>query len=94
MKGRIIINNNTPNSAYSEKLNNVNHAPIMFEDFPDIMNVADVQQALHIGKNTTYKLIDNKELKSICIGRNIRVPKMYLIDFVMGVKQEVQDIQQ
>lgn len=62
----------------------------MFEDFPDIMNVADVQQALHIGKNTAYKLIDNKELKSICIGRNIRVPKMYLIDFVMGNKQDVQ----
>lgn len=37
---------------------------------------------LEIGRNSAYKLINNGSIKSLRIGRNIRIPKIYLLDYL------------
>ncbi len=54
----------------------------MFEDYPDVLTVSDIQRALAIGRNTAYKLIKDNKIKSIRIGKNLRIPKIYLIEFI------------
>lgn len=74
-----------------ENKNYVNTAPanmpIMFEEFPEIMRVEDVQKALHICKASVYKIIDSNELKCIRMKKTIRIPKPCLVEYVMGGQQ-------
>lgn len=55
---------------------------IAFQDFPDILDMQQLQNALGIGRNTAYKLIKNNEIKHIRIGRAIKIPKRYLLDYI------------
>ncbi|NLB37291.1 MAG: helix-turn-helix domain-containing protein [Clostridiales bacterium] len=57
---------------------------IPFENYPDLMTVDDIQAALGVGRNTAYQLIHNGDLQCLKIGRSIRIPKRYLMDFVYG----------
>ncbi len=54
----------------------------MFDSYPDVLTVSDVQKALTVGRNAVYRLIKEKRLKSIRIGKSLRIPKRYLIDFI------------
>ena len=56
----------------------------MFENYNDLLTVAEVCSALRIGRNSAYAIIASGELKSIRIGKSIKIPKKYLIDFVMN----------
>ena len=50
-----------------------------------MLTVAQMQKALGIGKNTSYKLINSGAIKSFRLeGKSIRVPKPWLIDYVMA----------
>ena len=53
-----------------------------FENYPEIMNIGDVQEVLGIGRSMAYRLIKEGKLKCIRIGKAIRVPKKFLIDFI------------
>lgn len=53
----------------------------MFKQFPDVLTVAQLQQALPVGKNKFYELLGTKLIKSIRVGRKILIPKKALIDF-------------
>lgn len=55
-----------------------------FEGYPDVLNVEQMQSALGIGRSTAYKLIKNKEIRTLKIGRTIKIPKRYLMDFLDG----------
>ena len=54
----------------------------MFDDFPDILSVKDLMNALDIGRNKAYNLLQTKQIKSIRIGSTYRVPKTALIEYV------------
>ena len=56
----------------------------IFSKFPDILNVEQICEALNIGKNTAYQLIKNGDLKSIRIGKVHKIPKIQLIEYVIG----------
>ena len=60
----------------------MNYKP--FEAYPDLMTVDDIQAALGVGRNTAYQLIHDGDIQCFKIGRSIRIPKQYLIDFVYG----------
>lgn len=51
-------------------------------NYPDVMTVEQVQNLLQIGRTTMYKLIHNNEIKFIRVGKNYRIPKKYLTDFL------------
>lgn len=52
-----------------------------FKEYPDVLNVEQMQSALGIGRSTAYKLIKNNEIGYIRVGRSIRVPRRCLIDY-------------
>ena len=56
----------------------------MFANFPDIMSINDIQNALAVGRSTAYRLISGGEIKHWKIGKTIKVPKPFLIDFVVN----------
>lgn len=56
----------------------------MFSNYPDMMTVSDLQEALGIGRNSAYALVRDKKIKSLKIGRNIRIPKAWLIEYIQN----------
>lgn len=57
----------------------------MLESYPDLLTPAQVQEILFIGRTKLYNLLRCGEIKQIRIGRQIRVPKKYLIEFISGL---------
>lgn len=55
---------------------------IMFEDYPDIVTVAQLQKMLHISRQLAYELINNGQIKAIRVGNSFRITKISIIDFV------------
>ena len=61
----------------------------MFNDYPDVLNVAQLSKALNIGKNSAYALCNNHVIGCKRIGRKILVPKICLIDYVQSSRYSV-----
>jgi excisionase family DNA binding protein len=61
----------------------------MFNEYPDIMNVEQVAEALRIGRNSAYKLVKEKVIGSKRIGRKYLVPKSCVIDYVQSARYTV-----
>lgn len=55
----------------------------MFNHYPDIMTVLEVAEALSIGKNRTYELLELGVLKGFRIGHIWKIPRKSLEAFVM-----------
>ena len=54
----------------------------MFKDYPDVLNVNQLCEMLHIGKNSAYKRLSSGEIKSRRIGRKYVIPKLCVIDYL------------
>ena len=54
----------------------------MLEQFPDILTVKDLQDILSVGRSKAYAILHSGELQYITIGRQIRIPKKYLLDYL------------
>lgn len=55
----------------------------LFETYPDVVSINEIQQMLRIGKNAVYELLKTQKLKSIKVGKRYIVPKKYVIDFLL-----------
>lgn len=55
---------------------------MMLEQYSDVLTVLEVAEILKIGRNTTYELVRSGQIKSIRIGRQIRIPKTALQNFL------------
>lgn len=51
-------------------------------ELPLAMTVAEVSIVLRIGRSKAYQLIRSKKLRSIRIGRSIRVPRDALLEYL------------
>lgn len=56
--------------------------PAVLESFDDILTVEETCEALRIGKNALYELLQNKELKGYRNGRVWRIPKQSVVEFI------------
>lgn len=54
----------------------------MFENYKDVLTVQETCAALHIGKNSLYRLLKMGAIRSIKVGRKYLIPKIYLLDFI------------
>ena len=54
----------------------------MFENYPDILTIDDVKEALMIGRGKVYKLLNNNELSGFRIGDNWKISKEALINYI------------
>lgn len=53
-----------------------------YEDLPTILSIEDLMEFLGIGKNSAYNLVRSGQIKSIRIGRQIRITRESVIAFV------------
>lgn len=51
-------------------------------EYSDILRPKDVREILGIGWNRTYKLLSSGEIKNFRVGRSIRIPKIYLFEYL------------
>ena len=56
----------------------------MLEQYQDIMTIYDVAEALCIGKNRVYELLEKKELKVSGLGRVWKIPKEALKEYILS----------
>lgn len=56
----------------------------MLQRYDDIMDVFDVAEALQIGKNRVYELLEKGELKGFRIGRVWKIPRVSLEDYILS----------
>ena len=56
---------------------------VMFTDYPDVVNVAQLCEMLGgVSVKTAYKLIQNGKIGAFMIGKAYRIPKMNIISFL------------
>ena len=46
-----------------------------FDELPLALSVEDLMPILNIGRNTAYELVRSGQIRSIRIGRQLRIPK-------------------
>lgn len=54
----------------------------LFEDYPDVLTVQQVRQALGIGRVGVYKLLDSGGIRCFKIGNAYKIPKTALIEYI------------
>lgn len=56
----------------------------MFNEYPDIVSVYQMVEMLGIGLTVAYKLLKAGEIKHKKIGRNYKIPKQSIIQYVLN----------
>jgi len=57
----------------------------MFKEFPDVVNIKEMCKMLgDIGIKTAYDLINTGAVRAFKIGREYRIPKIYVIDYLFS----------
>lgn len=49
------------------------------------MTISELQDALRIGRTKAYKLVSSNEIKSLRIGGTIRIPKEYVVEYLLSI---------
>ena len=52
------------------------------QDLPMTLRVEELMPILGIGRNTAYELIRSGRIRSVRIGRQIRIPREALLEFL------------
>lgn len=53
-------------------------------ELPLILTVEDLMPVLCIGRNAAYDLVRSGQIRSLRIGRQIRIPREAVIEFISG----------
>ena len=53
-----------------------------FDDLPLTLRVEDLMPILGIGRNTAYELVRSEQIRSIRIGKQLRISKQTLIEYL------------
>lgn len=62
----------------------------MFENYKDVVTINELMTMLRVGKNKAYELIRNGTIQTIKIGRKYIIPKISVIDFLLGKSSSLQ----
>lgn len=62
----------------------------MFKEYPDILTIPQVAEALGIGRKAAYDLVNKKKLGAVRVGRTIKVPKFSLEEFVKTARNNIE----
>ena len=55
---------------------------LMFKNYPDIMDAAQMSEMLGINIKTGYALLKSGKIKSIRVGREYKIPKLYILEYM------------
>ena len=57
------------------------------DDLPMTLRVEELMPILGIGRNIAYELVRSGRLRSIRVGRQVRIPKNALIEFLENTEK-------
>ena len=58
---------------------------LLFTNYPDIVDISQMRKMLgNIGITLAYKLLKERRIKSIKIGREYRIPKSCIIEYLLN----------
>jgi hypothetical protein len=55
----------------------------MFRQYPDVIDVHTLQRMLGISRHHAYGLITSGQIKGRKVGKSYKIPKVYVIDFLL-----------
>ena len=55
---------------------------MMFTSYPDLVDITQLKEMLGIGINLAYKLVRNKTIPSLKVGREYKIPKGNIIYYL------------
>ncbi len=59
----------------------------MFEKYPDVVEVDDLRMMLGgISRKLAYRLLSDQEIRAVKVGRTYKIPKICVIEYLMGVE--------
>ena len=64
----------------------------MFEDYPDILTVEEACEALRVGYNAMYELLNSGKLKAYKNGRTWRIPKDAIKKYIIELSCLTSDL--
>ena len=56
---------------------------IMFSNYKDVVTVEQLAEMLDIGLTLAYRLVRQKTIKSIKVGREYKIPKQFVINYLI-----------
>ena len=62
---------------------------LMFQGYPDVLNLEQMSEILHVSTKTGSRLLKEGTIKSLKIGKSYRIPKPYLITYLCGMSQDL-----
>ena len=54
----------------------------MFKSYPDLVDIIQLKEMLGIGITLAYRLVKNNQIPALKIGRQYKIPKINIIDYV------------
>ena len=54
----------------------------MFTSYPEMVNIIQLREMLGIGITLAYRLVKTKQIPALKIGRQYKIPKINIIDYV------------
>lgn len=54
----------------------------MLQNYPDLLNIKDIQEILGIGQSKAYELVHSNTFPVIRVGALIRIPKSSFIEWL------------
>ncbi len=61
---------------------------VMLREYPDVMNIEQMSQALGVSTKTGYGLLKNGKVVCLKVGRAYRIPKVHLLTYMKVMEQE------
>ena len=61
---------------------------VMLREYPDVMNIEQMSQALGVSTKTGYGLLKNGKVACLKVGRVYRIPKVHLLTYMKVMEQE------
>lgn len=55
---------------------------LMFTSYPDLVNIQELKEMLGIGITLAYRLIKNKSIPALKVGREYKIPKRNVIAYL------------
>lgn len=60
----------------------------MLNDYPDVLEAADIAEILKIGMNSTYRLLRSGAIRSHKVGSLYRIPKSCMVDYLEAARMK------
>lgn len=58
----------------------------MLNEYPDVLTVQQLAEILCIGEAAAYRLVKERTIGSVRMGRTIRIPKVCVVDYLNAAR--------